>query len=108
MKVYTEFHRDQPSEIEDVIEIIQRCTPYINRLMIAKQLVLNEGKTEAIVSCAPRSNIPPTIDTINVWGFDVSPPVVCSIHMRVHRLQLLYVYASRSRISTCVFPIKQN
>ena len=68
MKFYTEFHRDQPGEIEDAIEIIQRCTPDINRLMTAKQLVLNEGKTEAIVLCAPRSNIPPISDTINMWG----------------------------------------
>ena len=46
MKYYTEFHRNQPGEIEDAIGIIQRCTPDVKRMMPGKHFVLNERKTE--------------------------------------------------------------
>ena len=35
--------------------------------------MLNETKTEAIVLCAPSCKAPPTVDTINVCGCDITP-----------------------------------
>ena len=32
VKFYTEFHRDQPGEMEDAIEIIQRCIPDVKTI----------------------------------------------------------------------------
>ena len=34
--------------------------------------MLNEAKTEAIALCAPCCKAPPTIDTINVRGCDIT------------------------------------
>ena len=36
-------------------------------------LILNETKSEAIVFCAAYCKAPPTIDTINVCGCDITP-----------------------------------
>ena len=35
--------------------------------------MLNEAKSEAIVFCVPYCIAPPTVDTINVCGCDITP-----------------------------------
>ena len=35
--------------------------------------MLNEAKTEATVFCVPYRKAPPTVNTINVCGFDITP-----------------------------------
>ena len=41
--------------------------------MIDHHLILNEAKTEAIVFCVPYCKAPPTVDTINICGCDITP-----------------------------------
>ena len=72
-QLYAEFPRDQPCEVEDAIRRIERCTVDAKLWMMDHHLLLNEAKTKAIVFCVPYCKAPPTVDTINVCGCDITP-----------------------------------
>ena len=67
---------DRPCEVEDAIRRIERCTVDVKRWMMDHHLMLNETKTEAIVFCAPNCRVPPTVDTINVCGCDITQQIL--------------------------------
>ena len=72
-QLYAEFPHDQPCEVEDTIRRIEQCTVDVKQWLMNHHLMLNEAKTEAIVLCASHCKAPPTVDTINVCGRDITP-----------------------------------
>ena len=72
-QLYVEFPRSQPCEIEVTIRRTDRCTTDVKRRVTDHHLMLNEAKTETTVLCTPYCKAPPTVNTIYVCGFDISP-----------------------------------
>ena len=61
--------------------------------------MLNEAKTEAIVLCAPCCKAPPTVDTINVCGRDITPQLfVRDIGVFVDNTLCMLTHKSLARV----------